>query len=192
MAYLPHLKPRHAQTRAEEDKLRVLRNQLQQRCLAVLLDNFIVASRDGETVFLKQHGTYTVFPRVCLYVADLPEERHILGLMLNQCRRMCSHCLTTKDRVGSANVDVRKRSVAATLALQLEAALLFDARKGTRKIQQIAEEHSASPFLPVLGAVHGLGTGTMALYAVIGFDNLHVRGLSPIRFLHECWLSACR
>lgn len=36
---------------------------------------------------------------------------------------------------------------------------------------------SALPFLPVLGAMHGLGTGQTALYQVFRFDFLHVRSL---------------
>lgn len=175
VGYLPHLKPRHAHTRNEDDKLRVVRNQLQQRCLAVLLDRFITASRDGEHVTLKEHGTWTVFPRICLYVADLPEERHILGLMLGRCHRLCSHCLAEQGDLGAAQLGACSRSVAAALAVQLEAALLFDKHTGTGSIKQIGAMHSATPFVPILAAVHGLGTGTMALYKIISFDSLHVR-----------------
>lgn len=175
--YLPPLKPRHAHTRAEDDKLRVLRNQLQQGCIAVLLDRFIDASRDGEPVTLKEHGAYTVFPHVCLYVADLPEERHIFGLMLNECHRMCSQCMATKDVVGRASSLAPRRSMTSTLAVQLETALLFEHTPGSGRVRQIGKEHSATPFVPILGAVHGLGTGSMALYKIIGFDNLHVRSL---------------
>lgn len=175
VGYLPYLKPRHAMTRTEENKLRVQRNQLQQRCLAVLMDRFIDASRDGEAVLLRQHGEYTVFPRVCLYVADLPEERHVLGLMLNRCMRMCSLCLATKDEVGSPDLDLEERSVASTLAVQMEAARLFDDGTCSGRISQIAAMHSATPFVPILGAVYGLGTGSMALFEIMCFDNLHVR-----------------
>lgn len=175
VGYLPHLKPRHAMTRAEADKLRVYRNQVQQRCLAVLLDRFVDASRDGEAVALRDYGTCTVFPRICLYVADLPEERHVLGLMLNRCMRMCSHCLATKDEIGRADLHIEERSVASTLAVQMEAARLFAARPGSARIVQIARSHSATPFVPMLGAVYGLGTGTMALFKIVSFDNLHVR-----------------
>lgn len=180
MAYLPHLKARHAHSRADEDKLRVLRNQLQQRCLAVLMDRFIDASRAGELVVLQQHGAYTVFPRVCLYVADLPEERHVSGLMLNRCQRMCTHCLATKDEVCNAGLDAQSRTVPSTLAVQLKAAELFDCHTGSGRVRQIAEEHSATPFVPILGAVHGLGTGSFALHKIIGFDNLHVRFLVSV------------
>lgn len=175
VGYLPHLRPRHAMTRAESDRLRAERNQAQQRCLAVLLDRFIDASRDGEAVVLREHGAYTVFPRVCLYVADLPEERHVLGLMLNRCMRLCSHCLATKDEIGSPGLHVQERSVPTTLAVQMEAARLFATKPGSARIQQIAASHSATPFVPILGAVHGLGTGTMALFDIMSFDNLHVR-----------------
>lgn len=174
VGYLPFLKPRHAMTRTEENKLRVQRNQLQQRCLAVLMDRFIEASRDGEAVVLRQHGLFTVFPRVCLYVADLPEERHVLGLMLNRCMRMCSFCLATKDEVGSPDLCIEARSVASTLAVQMEAALLFDAASSPGRVSQIAAMLSATPFVPILGAVYGLGTGSMALFDAMCFDNLHV------------------
>lgn len=175
VGYLPYLKPRHAMTRPKENELRVQRNQLQQRCLAVLMDRFIDASRDGEFVLLRQHGEYTVLPRVCLYVADLPEERHVLGLMLNRCMRMCSSCLASKDEVGSPGLDLQERSVASTLAVQMEASRLFDAGSVSGRISQIAEMHSATPVVLILGAVHGLGTGSMALFQIMCFDNLHVR-----------------
>lgn len=183
VGYLPHLKPRHAHTRNEDDKLRVVRNQLRQRCLAVLLDRFITASRDGEHVTLKEHGTWTVFPRICLYVADLPEERHILGLMLGRCHRLCSHCLAEQGDLGAAQLAACSRSVAATLAMQLEAALLFDKHTGTGSIKRIGAMHSATPFVPIPGAVHGLGTGTMALYKIISFDSLHIVKLGMLRDL---------
>lgn len=152
-----------------------VRNQVQQRCLAVLLDRFIDASRDGEAVVLREHGACTVFPRVCLYVADLPEERHVLGLMLNRCMRLCSYCLATKDEIGSPGLHIQERSVATTLAVQMEAARLFAKKPGSARLLQIAASHSATPFVPILGAVHGLGTGTMALFKIMSFDNLHVR-----------------
>lgn len=175
VGYLPHLKPRHAMTRAESDKLRAVRNQVQQRCLAVLLDRFIDASRDGEAVVLREHGACTVFPRVCLYVADLPQEQNVLGLMLNRCMRLCSYCLATKDEIGSPGLHIQERSVATALAVQMDAARLFSKKPGSARLLQIAASHSATPFVPVLGAVHGLGAGTMALFKIMSFDNLHVR-----------------
>lgn len=190
VGYLPHLKPRHAMTRAESDKLRAVRNQVHQRCLAVVLDRFVDASRDGEVVVLREHGATTVFPRVCLYVADLPEERHVLGLMLNRCMRLCSHCLATKDEIGSRGLHIQERSVASTLAVQMEAARLFATKPGSARILQIASSHSATPFVPILGAVYGLGTGTMALFKIVSFDNLHVRWLRSVLCAVRVYASA--
>lgn len=93
-----------------------------------------------------------MFPRICLYVADLPEERHILGLMLGRCHRLCSHCLAEQGDLGAAQLAACSRSVAATLAVQLEAALLFDKHTGTGRIKQIGAMHSATPFVPILAS----------------------------------------
>lgn len=174
VGYIPYLKPRHGASDAEKIKLRIKRNGLLQRCLAVLLDRFIVASRDGEHVTLRDLGDYTVFPRIVLYVADQPEERHVVGLLLNQCSKMCTPCMAAKNEVGSPGLEPQERDVLATLELQLEAAALMAAGTGAGRLQQISADHSASPFVPILGAVHGLGTGTLALYKVFGFDLLHV------------------
>eukprot|EP00170_Pyropia_yezoensis_P000729 contig_3425_g730 len=67
--------------------------------------------------------------------------------------------------------------------MQLEAALLFDKHTGTGSIKRIGAMHSATPFVPIPGAVHGLGTGTMALYKIISFDSLHIVKLGMLRDL---------
>eukprot|EP00170_Pyropia_yezoensis_P000494 contig_2577_g495 len=50
---------------------------------------------------------------------------------------------------------------------------VYPVRIRLANVAQIAQQTSALPFLPVLGAMHGLGTGQMALYHVFGFDLLH-------------------
>jgi len=67
------------------------------------------------------------------------------------------------------------RNVRETLLLQMEAAELFDANSGSTRRDQISDDHSGTPYVPALGAIHGLSTGSAALYRIFGLDLLHVR-----------------
>lgn len=184
IGYIPFIKPRHGKGSKAKRLMRMLRDELLQRCLAVILFRFAVASNDGVPVTLAQHGTMQAVPRIVLYVADQPEERHVLGLMLNGCTHPCSTCMTLKSNAGAAHPGWERRSVKTNLELQLEAALLFDLGEGGPRIKQIVKETSALQFVPFLGAVHGLGSGSCGLYRAFGFDILHVR-LSALLVLVE-------
>lgn len=152
-----------------------MRDSLLQRCLAVLLDDVISASLDGAPVTLSQHGTLLAVPRVTLYAADQPEERHVLGLQGNRCSYPCSACMSTKDELSLPRCMGVRRDVLGMLNVQMEATLLADESKGGARLRVIAQTTSALPFVPVLGAIQGLGSGCLLLYEVFGFDMLHVR-----------------
>jgi len=176
VGYMPFIKPGHAPTRADRRKLRMQRDELLQRCLAVLCDRLITASKDGFLVRLQQQSDEVLaVPRVVLYAADHPEERHVLGLKLNGCLFPCSQCLVNKTEQSCPGAVCTERPVLYTLEMQMEAALLYDRGCSGGRLNQIAATTCALPFVPVLGAFHGLGTGTLGLYKVFGFDLLHVR-----------------
>lgn len=44
---------------------------------------------------------------------------------------------------------------------------------------------SALPFVPFLGAIHGLGTGDPNLYRIVSFDTLHVWRPGVLRLLAQ-------
>lgn len=53
--------------------VRIVRDTLLQRCLAVMCDGLIGATEHGVTVNLRQHGRMLAISRVVLYTADQPE-----------------------------------------------------------------------------------------------------------------------
>lgn len=186
VGYIPCLPHRNASTKADKVKMRTVRDRLLQRCLAVLLNDLISASETGVHCDLSEHGRVLALPRVVLYASDQPEERHVLGLQGNRCAYPCSACMTTPDRMGSHRSQCAPRCPLTNLELQMEGTLLVDSGGGRQRLAHITQQTSALPFLPVLGAMHGLGTGEMALYQVFGLDLLHVSSL--LSFLSEAGL----
>jgi len=169
------MKYRKSATEKEKKAVRLLRDELLQRCLAVVLDDLITASADGVKMTLVEHGVVWAVPRVVLYVSDQPEERHVLGLKLSGCYFPCSVCMQYKTHVACESTGARARGVLKTLDQQLEATLLSDKNERPGLIEQLARQASISPIVPVLGAVRGLGTGSLSLFRILGFDRLHVR-----------------
>lgn len=174
VGYIPWIRPRNAASTADGKLLRVVRETLLQRCLAVLLDDQIEASDTGINVTLAEHGTLLTVPRIVLYACDQSEERHVLGMQGNRCCFPCSICMTTSKRLETPRSLAERRDVLGNLEVQLEGTLLREKTEGAARLAQIARHSSALPFLPVLGSVHGLGTGELALFMIFGFDMLHV------------------
>lgn len=56
VAYIPVIRPRHGASAKLKARLRIARESLLQRCLAVLLDGIITARKDGVRVCLAQRG----------------------------------------------------------------------------------------------------------------------------------------
>lgn len=173
------MRARHGAGNMEKERVRLLRNELLQRCMAVLLDKFAELSETGKRVNIPSLGAFLVVPRITLYAADMPEERHLLGLKIGLCQRPCSSCMIRKEEYGEARpVDEPEpdpRGVTETLTVQLEAASLYDTGTGAGRRRQISDDFSATHNVPALGSVHGLSTGCKNLYRIFGFDSLHVR-----------------
>jgi len=175
IGYIPTMKYRKSATAAQKKAVRLLRDELLQRCLAVVLDDLITASADGVKMTLREHGVVWAVPRIVLYASDQPEERHVLGLKLSGCYFPCSVCMEFKTHVATEGTGARPRAVLKTLDQQLEAALLVERNERPGRVEQLARQASICPIVPVLGAVHGLGTGSLSLFRIFGFDRLHVR-----------------
>jgi len=176
------MKYKKSDTSAHKKAIRLLRDELLQRCLAVVLDELITASAHGTEMTLPEHGEVWAVPRIVLYASDQPEERHVLGMKLSGCYYPCSMCMEYKTHVAVESTGARRRGVLRTLTEQLEAAELADEGKRPARIEQLARQTSISAIVPVLGAVHGLGTGTLSLFRIFGFDRLHVRFLLLLLF----------
>jgi len=175
IGYIPAMKYRKSATSSEKRAVRLLRDELLQRCLAVVLDELITASANGVQMTLPDHGDVWAVPRIVLYACDQPEERHVLGLKLSGCFYPCSMCMEYKSHVALESAGVRSRGVLKTLEEQLEANTLRNAGQRPSRVEQLARRASISAIVPALGAVHGLGTGTLSLFRIFGFDRLHVR-----------------
>jgi len=174
VGYIPAMKYRKGATDAEKAKVRILRDELLQRCLAVVIDKLITASAVGVKLTLKEHGVVWAVPRIVLYACDQPEERHLLGMKLSGCYFPCSVCTEVKSHVAVPSMGACKRDVLATLEDQLEATELTEKGERRSRVEQLAKQSSITPVVPVLGAVHGLGTGSLSLFRIFGFDRLHV------------------
>ena len=161
---------------AEKARVRLLRDAVFQRCLAVLMHRFIPASQYGEPMVVPgEHDPVLAVPRVVLYAADQPEKRRVLGFKLSGCKRPCSHCLVGKQHAACRGPKAGARDVLEHIDLQLDAVEALEDGASPARLAQIEVDSSIVPIIPALAAVHGLGTGPCCLYQVFGFDMLHVR-----------------
>lgn len=162
------------------------RNELLQRCLALVLRRLIHASEHGTRVDLSGHGSVLLVPRVVGIVVDQVQEREMMGLMGHQCTFNCTHCMVRRDESCTFRGEAAlPRPVVATTEAQLAATLSRMDGGRPRVRVALANDCSALPFVPVLGAVHGLGTGSARLYDVVSFDTLHVWKLGVLRTLAQ-------
>lgn len=179
VGFIPIVKPKN-ESADEKERVRMLKDEVLQRCLAALLHDFIDASETGVLWDLPGEGPVWVVPRVVLYAADQPEERHLLRLKLSGCKYQCSHCTLDKTQAGCPHRAPAGREVLVNVEDQLQAAKLRKGGCSAARIEQLSASTSIVPIVPVLAAVHGLGTGTLALYDIFGFDLLHVGLFLPL------------
>lgn len=182
VGYIPHI-PK-AVKRNDKARLAVsdARNDLLQRCLAIILRRFSRASETGYPLHIPNLGNPLLVARIGAVVVDFIEERSVYALMGTGCNLICTHC-RVRNAV-SCSVDAgyaHPRNVVETLEAQLGAAgrRLVDARVSIRA--PINKAHSALAFAPALGAMHGLSTGNMNYFNVLAFDLLHVWKIGVLR-----------
>jgi len=176
VGFIPIIKP---QNQGDDEKARVcmVRDEVLQRCLAVLFHEFIAASETEVLWDLPGEGPVWVVPRIVLYAADQPEERHLLGLKLRGFKYQCSHCMLEKSQSGYPHQDPPRQEVLDNVEAQLLSAKLFKSGSSAARLEQLSASTSIVPIVPLMAALHGLGTGSLALYHIFGFDLLHVRVL---------------
>lgn len=187
VGHVPHIPKVVGNGRNARSRLAVAdaRNELLQRCLAVMLRGVVEASQHGVWVNLPGLARVFLVPRVLGLVTDQVEERSILALMGNQSTYNCSHCLAVRRASCEASCTAERRPVISTLEAQVAAAEARAADGRPRSRVALARATSALPFVPALGAVHGLSTGTNALYSIVSFDALHVWKLGALRLLSQ-------
>jgi len=174
IGYIPIIKS-DSEDAAEKARVRVLKDAVFQRCLAVLMHRFVPASQYGELMTVPgQDEPVLAVPRVVLYAADQPEERRVLGFKLSGCKRPCSHCQVFKHEAACRGPKASVRDVLEHVDLQLDAAEALEEDAGPARMAQIEGDSSIVPIVPALAAVHGLATGPCCLYQIFGFDLLHV------------------
>jgi len=179
---IPIIKPKN-QGDDEKARVRMVRDEVLQRCLALLLQDFIAASETVVLWDLPGEGPVWVVPRVELHAADQPEEQHLLGLKLSGCKYQCGHCMLDNGQSGYPHQDPPRREVLDNVEAQLLSAKLFKNGASAARLEQLSASTSIVPIVPLLAAAHGLGTGSLALYDIFYFDLIHVRDLK------DCLLS---
>lgn len=95
-------------------------------------------------------------------------EKNVLALMGHASNLFCSHCLVRRVHSCDEHANMApKRQVVETLEAQFFAAeiRMRDPRVSLRA--QLAVAHSALPFIPVLGAMHGMSTGNASYVRII-------------------------
>lgn len=182
VGYIPHI-PKAVQ---RNDKARLAvsdaRNDLLQRCLAIVLRRFSRASETGYPLQVPNLGNPLLVARIGAVVVDFIEERSIYALMGTGCNLICTHCRVRSAVSCSVEAGYgHPRNVVETLEAQLGAAgrRLVDARVSLRT--PLNKAHSALAFAPALGAMHGLSTGNMNYFNVLSFDLLHVWKIGVLR-----------
>lgn len=186
VGYIPHI-PK-AVSRNAKAVLAVSddRNDLLQRCLAVVLRRFSRASETGTPVHIPNLGTALLVARIGSVVVDYVEERSNYALMGSRSTYVCTLChIRHGASCAPETADEDPRDVIQTLEAQLAAAerRLVDPRVSLRG--PLGKAHSAGAFAPALGSMHGLSTGSMSYFRVTSFDLLHVWKLGVLRTLAQ-------
>ncbi|KAK1862347.1 hypothetical protein I4F81_004921 [Pyropia yezoensis] len=186
IGHIPHIEKAVSKT----DKARLAvsdsRNDLLQRCLAVVLRRFARASDTGYPVDIPGMGTVLLVARVGGIVVDYLEERSLFALMGSGSNMICSQCRVRSAVCCTPDApDADPRNVVETLEAQISAAerRVVDPRISLRR--PLAKAHSALAFVPALGAMHGLSTGNMNYFSVISFYLLHVWKIGVLRTIAQ-------
>eukprot|EP00170_Pyropia_yezoensis_P006818 contig_27790_g6840 len=181
LAYIPVIsKQKEA---SADDRARQRRADLLQRVLYLVFRSTMLASYEGVEVVAGDRKL-RAFPRILLYLADLPEEKGVLCLKSGACSRPCSKCdVHLHDASRKRALDAKDKNVIQMLSQHVEGAQhRLDQRDGPRRayLEASSSLHST---VPALASMAGLGTQPFLLYKMIGFDILHVLDLGVTRTL---------
>lgn len=181
VAYVPVV--RKLKESGADEKARLRRCAVLQRVLYMAFRTTIAASHRGEKVQIGDR-ILTAFPRLLLYLADLPEEKAILCMKSGRCARPCSSCDVCVTLASTPQaLNARDRDVIRMLTTQLEVAGHRHHRRNAQRRADLEARTSAQSATPALAGFAGLSTAPFLLYKMIGFDVLHVLDLGVTRML---------
>jgi len=171
-AYIPVVRKSKEPGAGRRAQLR--RSALLQRVLYLVFLSAIAASHMGVKVRLGERAL-RAFPRLLLYICDIPEEKAILCLKSGECMRPCSMCdVHVKSAGAPVALNSNDRDALKGLERQVESAKLGAARKNPSRRLMLEKKDSAHSTMPALAAMAGLSTDPFLMYKMIGVDTLHV------------------
>ena len=178
VAYIPVIrkgKEPGASARAKRRRAAIL-----QRVLYLVFRSAVAASHVGVKVRMGDR-VLLCFPRLLLYICDLPEEKAILCLKSGKCAKPCSMCDVDVELAGAPEaLNSEERDARKCLDRQVEAAnLSIEQRDASRRLR-LEKQDSAHSMMPALAGLAGLSTEPFLLYKMIGVDTLHVSRGTPV------------
>lgn len=183
-AYIPVIEKQKEPASAERARER--RAKILQRVLYLVFRTTFGASYTGANMHVEGRAL-RAFPRVLLYLADLPEEKAILGLKSGNCAHPCSSCNVHVEQAGRPEaLASQDRDVLHTVRGQLEGAYLQHRHLNAQRRAHLEAATSAHSTVPAFAAMAGLSSAPFFLYSMVGFDVLHVRCCSCMRSAMEC------
>jgi len=162
-----------------EVRARRRRAAILQQVLYLVFRSAMAASHVGVKVGVG-HRTLLAFPRLLLYICDLPEEKGILCLKGGKTPFSSSLCRVPVQLAGAPQaLEAADRDALAEAKEQVEAAnLLLKKERPSRRLY-LEKKHTAHSRIPALAGMAVLTTEPFLLYKMIGLDALHVR-LRPV------------
>jgi len=156
VAYIPVIRPTQEPGAALRERRR--RAAIVQRVLYLVLLSTIVASHVGVRVRMGTRGL-VCFPRLLLYICDLPEEKSILRLKWGKCTRSCSMCDLHVTMAGAPQaLNSQDRDGVKLLQRQVESTDLRVAQRYASRRLMLEEKDSALRRMPALASLAGLST----------------------------------
>lgn len=192
VAYIPVV--RKLKEAGADEKARRRRSAVLQRALYIAFRTTIGASHSGVEVFAGNR-ILLAFPRVLLYLADIPEEKAILCLKSGKCAHPCSSCDVCVNQMGVLEaLNSRHRNVFRMLTTHVEVAGHRLHKQNAQRRAHLGSATSTQSALPALAGFAGISTAPFLLYKMIGFDILHVSVCRCVALLggHKPGIGICR
>jgi len=156
-------------------RAQVRRSAILQRVLYLVFRSAIAASHVGVKVRMGDR-VLLAFPRLLLYIADLPEEKAILCLKSGKCARPCSMCDVSVTVAGAPEaLNAADRDGLGLLEDQVEATNLRERQQRPSRRLYLEKKHSIHSVMPALAGMGGLSSAPFMMYKMFGVDVLHVR-----------------
>lgn len=175
VGYVPHIPMALEHTEKARLAVRDAHTDLFQRCIVIVLRWFVRASEVGYPVKIPGVGQVLLVSRVGGLVLDLMADKNVLALIGHMSDMISSDCRARRVHTcDAAAISAPRQSVLQTFEAHFFAAHIRhkDSRASLRV--PLDRVHSALPFIPILGAMHGFSPGNHNNFNVIYFDSLHV------------------